>query len=242
MICKLCGEEKPLIKAHVIPRSFHRIDPNGDGPPRLVTNAEGRFTQKVPKGVYDATILCGECERRFSAWDDYGDELFMKSWDSFTKMFHNGRHIGYELPAFDYARLKLFVVSVLWRASVSTHPMFYKIDLGPREAVLRQSIQNADPGPVDYFGVLLQAFDSNDVGILNPHPERFGGVRFCRFYLAHVIAFVKVDARDFDPLFRHLALAPGKPLRIAQKEFMSSPERAIMKRLVVADRDKRTRR
>ena len=52
MICRLCGLEKKLIEAHVIPRSFHRISPE-KGVIRLVTNAEGRYTQNVPKGVYD---------------------------------------------------------------------------------------------------------------------------------------------------------------------------------------------
>ncbi|MBC7946697.1 MAG: hypothetical protein H7Y42_02375 [Chitinophagaceae bacterium] len=238
MNCKLCGFDKPLVDAHVIPRSFHRIDPNGDGPPRLVTNEKGRHTQKVRKGVYDSTILCVECEHRFSEWDDYGDDLFLKGWDQFEKMTDGTCHFGYHLPAYDYPKLKLFILSVLWRASVSSHVMFSKIDLGGRETVLKQSILQADPGSVDQFGVLLQAFDSNEIGILNPHLERFDGIRYCRLYLGHVIAFIKVDSRPLGETFRHLALTPYTPLRIAIKNFGTSPERAIMQKLVIADKER----
>jgi hypothetical protein len=116
--------------------------------------------------------------------------------------------------------------------------MFGKVDLGPREPVLRKSIWNSDPGDIDYFGVVLQAFDSTNVGMLDPHPERFSGLRFCRFYLAHVIAYIKVDSRRFDDLFRSMALGPGRPLMLAQKNFMTSPERRIMKNLVIADKER----
>jgi hypothetical protein len=206
MTCKLCGLEKKLIEAHVIPRSFHRIDPDDKTPTRLVTSVEGRYTQKVPKGVYDDSIVCEDCERRFSSWDDYGDEIFLKSWGKFEKIMHGDEEIGYGLPEYDYPRLKMFFLSVLWRASVSNHVMFANVDLGPRELILRESIWNSDPGDVDHFGVVLQAFDSTNVGILNPHSERFSGVRFCRFYLAHVLAFIKVDSRRFEDPFRSMAL------------------------------------
>jgi hypothetical protein len=238
MPCKLCGSEKKLIEAHIIPRSFHRINPNDKQPTRLLTNAEGRYTQKLPKGAYDSTIVCEDCERRFSVWDNYGDEIFLKSWDKFEKLERSGEIIGYRLSEYDYPKLKLFFMSVLWRAAVSSHALFASIDLGPKEPILRNSILNSDPGDIDHFGVVLQAFDTTEVGILNPHPERFAqfsGLLFCRFYLSHVIAFIKVDSRPFDKLFRSMALGSGRELQLAQKNFLTSPERRIMKNLVDAD-------
>jgi hypothetical protein len=156
MPCKLCGLEKKLIEAHIIPRSFHRIDPNDKQPTRLLTNVEGRYTQKLPKGAYDSTIVCEDCERRFSAWDDYGDEIFLKSWDKFEKLERHGEIIGYSLPEYDYPKLKLFFMSVLWRAAVSSHVLFASINLGPREPILKNSILNSDPGDVDHFGVVFR--------------------------------------------------------------------------------------
>jgi hypothetical protein len=204
----------------------------------LVTNVEGRYTQKVRKGIYDASLVCEECEHRFGPWDDYADELLLNSWDKFEKITDRGQEIAYSFPEVDYRLLKLFFLSVLWRAHASQHVMFSKIDLGSREAALKDAIKQGDPGTVDFFGVVLQAFDSTNVGLLDPHPERFSGVRFCRFYLSHIIAFIKVDARPFAEPFSSIALGPGRPLVLVQKNFMGSPERRVMRRLVLADREK----
>jgi hypothetical protein len=239
MPCKLCGEANKLIEAHIIPRSFYRIDPGRKHPGLLITDKKGRYAQTVPKGVYDASILCEHCERRFSRWDDYGNELLIKSWHKFEKIEDRGEHLAYRLDGYDYSLLKMFVLSVLWRASVSGHVMFDRIDLGTRELSLRNAILLSDPGDSDHFGVVLQAFDSAEVGMLNPHGERFSGLRFCRLYLSHVIAFIKVDSRPFKDPFRSLALSPARPLVVLQKEFLSSPERAIMRNLVIAHERKK---
>jgi hypothetical protein len=235
MTCQLCGQDRKLVQAHVIPRSFHLIAPDDKKPARLATNAEGRYPQKIPKGVYDASILCEDCERRFSPWDDYADGIFLKSWDKFDKIVHQGKEIGYGLATYDYTLLKMFFLSLLWRAAVSSHVMFSKIELGPREPILRDSILRSEPGDIDHFGVVLQAFNSTNIGFLDPHQERFNAMRFCRFYLSHVIAFIKVDSQVFEDPFKSMALGPNRPLVLAQKDFMKSPERRIMQRLALAD-------
>lgn len=238
MTCRFCGEDRKLIEAHVIPRSFHRIAPNDRQPSRLITNAAGRYSQKVPKGVYDSSLVCEECEQQFSAWDDYASQLFLKRWDKFEKITDRGQEIAFSLAEFDYSLLKLFFLSVLWRASASSHVMFSKIDLGPREAVLKKAIKQSDPGPMDFFGVVLQAFDTTNVGILDPHPERFSGIRFYRFYLSQVIAFIKVDSRSFIEPFSSVAVSPARPLVLVQKNFLGSPERRVMRSLVISDHGK----
>ena len=238
MNCRFCARDRKLVEAHIIPRSFFGINPSQKQPVRLVTNVTGRYSQKVPKGVYDSTIVCEECEQRFSPWDDYAFEIFMESWGSFDKITERGQDICYCLPSFDYPRLKLFFMSLLWRAAVSSNPFFGKVDLGSREEVLRVAIERSDPGSVDFFGVVLQAFDSEDIGILDPYAERFSGIRFYRFYLSHVIAFIKVDSRPFLDPFASMALGPDRKLVLIHKDFINSKERQIMKKLVIADRRK----
>ena len=239
MLCKLCGEDKKLVDAHIIPKSFHRIDPDDRQPSRLVTNVEGRYPQKIRKGIYDSAILCEDCEHHFSRWDDYADNIFLKSWGKFEKISVAGEDFGFRLSSYDYALLKMFFLSVLWRAAVSQHVMYSKIQLGPREPILRDSILRSAPGDVDYFGVVLQAFDSTEIGILNPLLERFSGVRFCRIYLSHIIAFIKVDSRPFHEPFKSMALGATQQLVLAHKNFMTSPERRIMRNLALADRASR---
>lgn len=235
MHCQLCGEQKKLIEAHIIPRSFHRIASGAKDPTRMITNVPGRYTQQVPKGVYDPSVLCEGCERLFSRWDDYGAELFLHRWETFERLPDRGEVIGYRLPEYDYGLLKLFFLSVLWRAAVSSHSFFENVSLGAREPALKKSILSGDPGDKHHFGVVVQAFDNTNVGILNPDPLRMAGHRYWRLYLSHVIAFVKVDSQPFIEPFASMALCPGLPLTVAQKSYLGSPERRVMKRMVVAD-------
>jgi hypothetical protein len=234
MICKLCGSDGKLIEAHIIPRSFFRLDPKDKTPARLITNVEGRYAQSIPKGVYDKGIVCESCERTFARWDDYGADLLVKNWASIQPLMAGSEHVGYGLPAYDYAALKLFFLSLLWRAAVSTHPMFEKVDLGPRESGLKQSILSGDAGDMNHFGVVLQAFDDDNVGMLNPEPERLQKLRFIRFYLAHIIAFIKVDSQPFADPLDEIALNPGKPLTLLKKLFVGSRERKAMLNVVHA--------
>jgi hypothetical protein len=236
MICKLCGHDRKLIKAHIIPKSFFRLDSADQKPARLITNVGGRYAQNIPKGVYDKGILCETCERVFSPWDDYAADLFIKNWKAILPLTAGSEQVGYGLPEYDYPRLKLFFMAVLWRAAVSSHSMFENVDLGPREADLKQSILSGDPGDMNQFGVVLQAFDDENVGMLNPQPERLLGLRFIRFYLSHIIAYLKVDSRPFTDPLDHIALSPGRSLVLLLRPFVGSKERRVMQKLVRSQR------
>lgn len=238
MPCRLCQQDRKLIEAHVIPKSFHRIDPAEKKPSRLVTNVPGRFAQNVPKGIYDRSIVCEECERRFSPWDDYAAELFLQRWSEFQTIEHEGAAIGYQLSEYDYTKLKLFFLSVMWRAAVSCHPMFYCVSLGPHEETLRDLILAGDPGDTQTFAVVLQAFDTTDVGLLNPDSTRLENVRFYRMYVGHVLAWIKASNQPAPAAFTDLVLAPGQPLLLSAKNFLKSKERNIMRTMVMADRNR----
>jgi hypothetical protein len=242
MKCRLCQQEKRLIRAHVIPRSFYPIEPTNKQPVRLITNAEGRYGRTIPIGVYDDGILCEGCERLFSPWDDYATETFRHKWGEFQRINCEGVEI-LRRESYSYTKLKMFFLSVLWRAGVSSDDVFSRVDLGPYEADLRRSIRAGDAGDPDYFGVVLQAFtDTTDVPFLNPEATRFCGVNFYCIYLSHVVAFIKVDARPLPDMFDEVALAKDRQLIVFSKPFRGSKERAVMRAIALADRERRGRR
>src|SRR5690349_8278370 len=129
-ICRLCGNNRPLIRSHVIPRSLWELD-GAQPAPRLITNSGGTYPKRAPAGIYDQTIVCEECERIFGPGDDYAADFFVKRTVPFREIRENGRLTGYLVKRFDYDSLKLFLISVLWRAGVSSHPMFVRVQLGP---------------------------------------------------------------------------------------------------------------
>ena len=201
-------------------------------PTRLATNAKGKYNRKIPIGIYDKSILCEKCERTFSDWENYGYNLFVRNWEKFNRKHHNGKIEVYELKNFDYVKLKLFILSILWKASVSSHDMFSWVNLGPHAALLRTMILEKDPGNNDDFGVMFQAFDKTKIGILNPTRSRLCNLNFYKVYLSHIIAWIKVDSQPFPDSENPLILQRERPLIIGNKSFTNSQEIRIMLGLI----------
>lgn len=224
MICKFCQQEKKLIKAHVIPESFFRRLRDGENPPRLLTAKEGIYPKRASKGVYDPNILCIDCERQFGDWDNYGQKFLAEEPIGEPKVI-GSKIVGYEVPHYNYPELKLFFISLVWRASVSTHPFYERIRLGPHEEVVKRLVEHRDPGDAEDFSVILARFDHPlGASILDPHPEKIYQVNYCRFYLAGYIAYVKVDKRPTPEPFSKLILRYGMPTCIICRTLENSKE------------------
>ncbi|MFC1932643.1 hypothetical protein ACFLXU_03305 [Chloroflexota bacterium] len=75
MKCKFCGNESPLINAHIIPAGFFRRIKDGVEPLEITTNTAGEYTQKSQVGEYDPAIICRKCEAIWQEWDNYIQQL-----------------------------------------------------------------------------------------------------------------------------------------------------------------------
>jgi hypothetical protein len=140
MKCKLTGIDGRPVKAHIIPKSFYVKDPGERKPNKIITNTKGVYPKKSPIGIYDETIVTEEGERIFTSWDDYAAELLLAKKSDFKKRFNKGECIAFEIENYDYEKLKLFFLSVLWRASVSSHEFFKKVKLGGHENIIRDAL------------------------------------------------------------------------------------------------------
>jgi hypothetical protein len=117
----------------------------------------GVFPQRSPKGIYDQ-IVCPPCEVKFGTWDTYAIELY-RSIPNITAVLSNVKtpegkiRKNYSNPQlFDYHKLKLFVLSLLWRSHASTNRAFSAVRLGLAfEKQIREMINNDDPGSVEDF-------------------------------------------------------------------------------------------
>jgi len=117
--------------------------------------------------------------------------------------------------------------------------MYGNVDLGLQEPEVRNSLLQSDPGNLDYFNVVLRAFDNDDIGLLDPESEQLKGVRCFRFYLSHLVSWIKVDPSPLPDPFRELILAPNCPLQIIEQRFAGSQEQRLMLKLGLADRERR---
>lgn len=236
MICRYCGEDRKLIKAHVIPEAFFRRLRDGQAPPRMLTNKKNEYPKRMPIGVYDKKILCQACEPHFQQWDDYAQDLLDVEPKGASQIIENGQFAGYEIQEYNYNLLKLFFISLLWRASVSKHIFYSKVNLGPFEHIAKRFIEHNDPGTPEDFSVTLAKFD-HPIGktILDPHPEKPEGINYYRFYFGSYIAYIKVDKRNTTGLHIDFMMKPGKPLRIIRRNLHQSKELPLIHDIVLSD-------
>jgi hypothetical protein len=199
------------------------------GPLRLVSNVAGSHPRKSPIGVYDF-ILCDGCEKFFFDVDDYAVRVLLQRRESVIELRHEGEIVGYEVRDFDYSLLKRFFMSVLWRASVSTHVFFQKVSLGPYGPKLLEMLNANDPGKPDDFAVVLAIFDDHPAATAMMDPfKRRGPVRHYQFQLNRYLAQIKVDRAPFEQRLREAQLSDHSPLLIVAREFLHSREFKVMR-------------
>ncbi|MGL5525552.1 MAG: hypothetical protein ACRDCY_17530 [Aeromonas veronii] len=119
-MCRLCEAEKELQLSHIIPRSLIKR--------RKLNGQTIRFTvgEGAKKENYDPKefLLCHECEQYISnEFEYYGIDLLRNR--SNVKKVEGGIIFN----NFNYSKFYLFLTSILWRASISTIPIFKHIDL-----------------------------------------------------------------------------------------------------------------
>jgi hypothetical protein len=169
-VCQLCAEEKVLVKAHVIPESFYKelYDESHSYDQVLENDKEFRKSRKR-KGLYDTKILCKSCDESLgSKYDDYGSKAF---WG-----YHN---LGLDIKDFfdrsdprvrwreainvDSNKIKLFLLSILWRASVSKLDFFKDVSLGEKhELEIRKMILKGEGKDINSYPILLMHCAIND--------------------------------------------------------------------------------
>lgn len=234
MQCRLCDQDKKLIKAHIIPRSFYEpLRLNGQAPVIYSSNAD--VHPKISQtGIYDKEIVCEDCERIFSPWDDYSKKFLFQELHKDRYRVSNGERLAYNFGPCDYEKLKLFFLSVLWRSAVSKKQDYIHVQLGPFEEKLKHLILVKNAGDVETFAVALSKFNASphESGILSPHPSRYDGVKHYKLYLGGCMAIIKVSNQSTPKCFRGLYVAPNQDVYCLVREFKASKEYAAMIRIV----------
>jgi len=236
MKCKLCGNDTTLIKAHIIPAGLFRRLQKGMKPLEMITNKAGEYTKRAPVGVYDKTIVCSKCECIWQEWDNYAQKLLTDKLVKWQVRYSESKKICYIIDNYDYKKLKLFFISMAWRASVSSASFFSKVSLGPFEDIAKKHILDNDPGDCDTFSVTLAKFDHPLAkSILDPHEDKHSGINYFRFYLAGYIAYIKVDNKPAPMPLSQFALDARKSLYIICRDFEISKELKLMVNMIKSD-------
>ena len=156
MQCRLCLKNRKLCNSHIVPEFLYG-DLYNDDHKMMGINGRGNRGWKPLQIGSREHLLCSDCERHLN--------------DKYEKLFHKQWLVDLPLPdripenaphtvVYDYLTFKLFHLSILFRASVSSLPTFREVNLGVvHEERIRKMLISESPGqdweyPIHAFAVL----------------------------------------------------------------------------------------
>lgn len=135
--CKLCHKDKKLRDSHIIPEFCYR--PLYDKKHRIAKlELEGMNKALLQKGIREK-LLCDDCEHFLN--NQY-EKPFCDFWFGKNILPRKLPREPYIITGIDYKKFKLFHLSLLFRAGVSSLGEFNQVSLGPHEEKLRIMILN----------------------------------------------------------------------------------------------------
>ncbi|SUQ02070.1 Uncharacterised protein [Vibrio owensii] len=149
--CRLCCSTDELMESHIIPRAIFRGLKRQSGQlakASMNENASLEIGNSDPK----EHLLCHNCEQFISAsYEQYGVRLLKNP----RGVVKTDDYI--EFPNFRYETYYLYLLSVLWRASISSLPEFTEVDLPEelnnivRGCIRNQTVKVGDKLSIDNF-------------------------------------------------------------------------------------------
>lgn len=229
MKCKKCGEERKLVKAHIVPRSFY-----------MDLRASNEYLNVVPGnpaeritisriGDYDQNILCQECDRFLGVFDDYGKSVLLDGKNERKEIIKGGVVAGWEISDINASKLEKFILSVLWRASITQRTFFQRVNLGPHEFALQKYIWSEESHN-SVFGCVVSKFTRSSKAIdaekvmLSPHRFRCEGINYYSLYMGGYAFWIRIDQRKSKGLLARIEISSGKNLIIVSRDFDDSKE------------------
>lgn len=121
--CALCLRKETLQKSHVIPNAvFKRIFRNNNGQ-GIRFNDDKDSPIDLSSDSWWEYLLCGVCEPKLNDfYERYSLALFRGSKGNVSRHEH-----GVTFSGTDLTKLKMFLISIFWRAAVTNHPAYAKV-------------------------------------------------------------------------------------------------------------------
>jgi hypothetical protein len=236
--CRLCETVAPLVRSHTIPQALHKDVQKYEETGQFSKMFSDKFNYQPESrtGVWDR-MVCDSCEKKFQDWDDYGVNFVRehRSAEQGLVLGEGGKSIALVVQKPNYKKLKLFVLSMLWRADANTQSFFDRIDLGKKwRARLTDLILRSDPAKPEEFSVAASLFRSEEERyfMADPHRERYDNVNHVRFYIYGGFTFlIKVDKRSSPEPFNRVILRPQNEFFILMRN-LSPSEKGVLDKVL----------
>lgn len=226
MLCKLCHNDKPLIKkSHLIPDFMYQglFDKNHFIAPLLLENLS--VGKMKPTGFYDSKILCADCDNRIiGSLESYARKVLYGGKgnpDKFHKLVSASSTDGNNLLHFeniDYSKFKLFFLSILWRASISKQKIFNQVELYEHEETIRLMILKNEPKDDLLYPVGLMLLKVNKVAptklIVDPAKIEAKGTLSYVFIINGMVIDYNIYGEAFASIFNSIRIREDNTMNI----------------------------
>jgi hypothetical protein len=177
-LCRFCEKASQLRKSHIVPEFLHRDLYNDKGHMMGVNGYGPKGWRPLQRGLTEP-LLCESCEQFFN---EHFEKPFRRMWIDQAALPSLWPEVPYYTVQVEYAALKLFHLSVLYRAGITTSPTFADVELGPHESRIRDMLRARDPGPhwkYPTMGVALYRPGTREIVqlVTKPFRERMEGQR-----------------------------------------------------------------
>ena len=222
--CKLCLKEKELIRrSHLFPNFMYKGI--GDDKNRMfeISSSEPFRKKTVQSGAYEEYILCSECDNNIlSKLERYANNnLYSQPYRTDNDNFEQVTNIhgikAIRCKNIDYTQFKLFLQSLIWRASVTEHDLFNNFKLTEeQEEQLRNSIYNSAPLEEDDYACLLLTHQNEeepqtDLVFINPtNPQKVS------FFINEFVYLFHLDKLTVDEAVREITLTKKNEMGITK--------------------------
>jgi len=213
LICGLCKKPSTLSDSHIIPEFCYK--PLYDEKHRARQVGNTTKYKLLQKGLREK-LLCQSCEQLLNdRYEKYFNKMWFVEKALPSKMKANDEYL---LENIDYHKFKLFHLSILFRASISSLPEFNKISLGSREEILRRIIYHDIPTTDKQYIILCHALTKADSSvqyglITSPFEKQIYGYASYGFCFAGCVWYYIVNNEETSK-FSQFMLTSNGSLRI----------------------------
>ena len=169
--CRLCNTKSDLQNSHIIPDFVykpiydeHLAQGNKHRAYELFRDGVNKFGgKKVIQTGLNEKLLCRQCEQLLN---ERYEKFFHKLWfkkGALPAIISPGSVL--QLSELDYHRFKLFHLSILFRASVSSLPEFSQVKLGLHEETIRGMLLDNNPGRECEYVIIAHMVTSDNYKI-----------------------------------------------------------------------------
>jgi len=174
-VCKLTKQIGRFVDSHLLPKALTKAEGLGPG---LIQIGNG-YREKRSSSWYDPQLVISEGEKILAGYDDWairilrkhamvwsgwGPRLSLSDYQPIPRTPWGIRSVSGD----DWKRLRLFFLSLLWRAAATDRSEFSEIVI-PSDHLerLRLMVLNDNPEPIDFYAISLTQLST--IGIKHNH-------------------------------------------------------------------------